>query len=245
MGQSAFEVVSVKPAAPATGHFQYHMTLNTYPDRVEIINGSLIDLVRTAYQVKPDQVSGPDWMRTQKFDIQAKLPPGSTSGQIPGMLQTMLAARFKLAMHRSSGEHAGLALVAGKGGPKLTASEPDPENTKGSWTRTNMPDGTLHVETRKMTLPALADLVASFLNCPVRDFTSIAGTFDMPMDFSPEDLRTYAQASGVGAVADSPETSAGSAIFDSIQKLGLRLEKRKLQVELIVIDHLEKSPTEN
>src|SRR5580692_6653633 len=119
LGQPAFEVASVKPAAPVTGHFQYHMTLNTYPDRVEIINGSLIDLIRTAYQVKPDQVSGPDWMVTQKFDVMAKRPEGAHSSQIPQMLQAMLAARFRLAMHRGSAEHSGLALVVGKTGPKL------------------------------------------------------------------------------------------------------------------------------
>ena len=155
------------------------------------------------------------------------------------------ANRFQLAIHRGTAEHAGLALVPGKGGPKLTPSPPDPDNTKGSWTRTSLPDGGLHIDTRKMTLSALADLLEAFLGCPVRDLTAIPGTYDMPMDFSAEDLRTYSQLSGTGASADSPAGSSGSAIFESVQKLGLRLEKRKFPVELIVVDHLEKAPTAN
>ncbi len=243
--QVSFDVASVKPAAPVTGHFQYHMTMNTYPDRVEMKNASLVDLIRTAYQVKVDQVSGPGWMSSEKFDVLAKLPDGSTPGQIPPMLQRLLANRFQLAIHRGTAEHAGLALVPGKGGPKLTPSPPDPDNTKGSWTRTSLPDGGLHIDTRKMTLSALADLLETFLGCPVRDLTAIPGTYDIPMDFSAEDLRTYSQLSGTGASADSPAGSSGSAIFESVQKLGLRLEKRKFPVDLIVVDHLEKAPTAN
>jgi uncharacterized protein (TIGR03435 family) len=243
--QPSFEVASIKPAAPVTGHFQYHMTMNTYPDRVELKNASLVDLIRTAYQVKPDQVSGPAWMSSEKFDVLAKLPDGSTPDQIPQMLQGLLASRFHLAIHRGSAEHAGLALLPGKAGPKLTASPPDPDDTKGSWTRTPLPDGALRIDTRKMTLSALADLLANFLGCPVRDLTATPGTYDMPMDFSAEDLRAYSQLSGTGAPADSPAASVGSAIFDSVQRLGLRLEKRKFPVELIVVDHLDKAPAEN
>ena len=243
--QASFDVASVKPAAPVTGHFQYHMTMNTYPDRVELKNASLVDLIRTAWQVKVDQVSGPGWMSSEKFDVLAKLPDGSTPDQIPKMLQGLLARRFQLAIHRGSAQHSGLALLPGKGGPKLPPSPPDPDNTKGSWTRTSLPDGGLHIDTRKMTLSALADLLETFLGCPVRDLTAIPGTFDMPLDFSAEDLLTYAQLSGSGASAGSPAGSSGAAIFASVQKLGLRLEKRKFPVELVIVDHLEKVPTEN
>lgn len=242
-GQTAFEVASVKPAAPTTGHFQYHMTMKTDAGRVEIANASLIDLVRTGYGVKSDQISGPDWMPTEKFDVVAKLPEGAAPDEIPKMLQTLLATRFKLAMHRSSGEHAGLAIVAAKSGPKLKESEPDPDGSRSGWTRTAQPDGSLHVDTRKMTMTALADLLATFLDCPVRDMTAIPGAYDMPLDFSPEDLRTSSRVLGLAADA-APETS-GSAIYGSLQKLGLRLEKRKFQVEVIVIDRLEKVPTGN
>jgi uncharacterized protein (TIGR03435 family) len=73
--------------------------------------------------------------------------------------------------------------------------------------------------------------------------TAIQGIYDMPMDFSPEDLRNGSRAAGLAA--DPAADTSGSAIYGSLQKLGLRLEKRKLQVELIVIDRLEMMPTEN
>jgi uncharacterized protein (TIGR03435 family) len=264
-GQAAFEVASVKPAAPTTGHFQYHMTMRTDAGRVDIANASLVDLIRTAYKVRKDQVSGPDWMATQKFDVAARLPDGAATNQVPEMLQTLLAARFKLAMHRAGKELPAFALVPGKGGPKLKESLPDSlpgsDSSGTGWTRTFKPDGTMHIDTRKMTMTALAELVATFLDYPVRDMTEIPGNYDVALDFSPEDLRIGSKAAGVIAVGTpgvapvgtpgvtpgdaSPDSSGASAIYTSLQTLGLRLERRKLPVELIVIDHLEKTPTEN
>jgi uncharacterized protein (TIGR03435 family) len=256
-GQVAFEVASVKPAAPTTGHFQYHMTMRTDAGRVDIANASLVDLIRTAYKVRRDQVSGPDWMSTQKFDVAAKLPDGAAPNQVPEMLQTLLATRFKLAMHRAGKELPAFALVAGKGGPKLKESLPDSDDSRAGWTRSMKPDGTMRIDTRKMTMTALAELVAAFLDYPVRDMTEIQGNYDVALDFSPEDLRIGSKSAGVIAVGSpvgaavgrpgdaSPDSSGSSAIYTSLQQLGLKLDRRKLPIELIVIDHLDKTPTEN
>jgi len=79
-----------------------------------------------AYDVKPYQITGPDWMATEHFDIVAKMPEGSKKADAPKMLQTLLEDRFKLSTHRASAEHPVLALVVGKGGPKLKASAEKP-----------------------------------------------------------------------------------------------------------------------
>lgn len=78
-----------------------------------------------AYGVKPYQITGPDWLATMRFDIVAKMPEGSKK-DAPKMLQALLEERFKLTTHRASAEHPVLALVVGKGGPKLKASAEKP-----------------------------------------------------------------------------------------------------------------------
>ena len=92
---------------------------------------SLADLIRVAYRVKPYQLSGPDWMTAERFDVLAKMPEGATREQVPEMLKALLAEPFKLAVHRESKEHAVYALVVGKGGPKLKESAPDADAPAG------------------------------------------------------------------------------------------------------------------
>src|ERR1035441_9283141 len=130
LGQTpAFEVASVKPAAPLDRSQmlsgQMHVGMKVDAARVDIGSMSLAELIRVAYRVKAYQVSGPDWMASERFDVLAKLPEGASSGQVPEMLQALLAERFKLSVHRESKEHAVYALVVGKNGPKLKESAPD------------------------------------------------------------------------------------------------------------------------
>ncbi len=97
----AFEVASVKPAAPLDRSQmlsgQMHVGMKIDAARVDIGGMSLADLIRVAYRVKPYQVSGPDWMAPERFDVLAKMPEGATREQVPEMLQALLAERFKLA----------------------------------------------------------------------------------------------------------------------------------------------------
>jgi uncharacterized protein (TIGR03435 family) len=88
---------------------------------------SLKDLIATAYNVKAFQITGPDWIgdMSQRVDIVAKMPEGATVDQAPQMLQALLADRFKLVVHRETKEHPVMALVVGKGGPKLQESPAD------------------------------------------------------------------------------------------------------------------------
>jgi uncharacterized protein (TIGR03435 family) len=91
--------------------------------RAEYTYMALRELIVLAYKVKPFQITGPDWMVNTRFDIQAKMPDGSKKDDAPEMLQSLLEDRFKLTLHRETKEHAVLALVVGKGGPKLKESE--------------------------------------------------------------------------------------------------------------------------
>jgi uncharacterized protein (TIGR03435 family) len=127
----AFEVASIKPAAPLDANAvmsgKLHLGMRTDAARVDIGYLSLADLIHLAYRVKPFQISGPDWMGGQRFDIQAKIPEGASTDQVPEMLQALLAERFKLAVHRENTEQAVYALVVGKGGSKMKDAVPDPD----------------------------------------------------------------------------------------------------------------------
>ena len=80
------------------------------------------DLILITYRIKPYQLSGPDWMNSQRFDILAKMPEGVSKDKIPEMLQALLAERFKLSIHRDRKEQSVFGLVVGKNGSKLQPS---------------------------------------------------------------------------------------------------------------------------
>jgi uncharacterized protein (TIGR03435 family) len=293
MGQTAapgpaFEVASVKPAAPLDrGQIlsgEAHVGMKIDAARVDIGSMSLADLIRVAYRVKPYQISGPDWMASERFDVLAKMPEGATSEQVPEMLQALLAERFKLTVHHESKEHAVYALVVGKNGPKLKESAPDadvPATTEdvnpqvrlsgrgenisvsisggqiGTAHMSMGPNGTMRLEAPKINMAALADTLSRFFERPVVDLTELKGTYQVALDLSMEDLRNAARTMGMmgpgmggGRDGARPPTDAASdpgglSIFAAVQQLGLKLEPRKVPIDLIVIDHLEKMPTEN
>jgi uncharacterized protein (TIGR03435 family) len=126
-----FEVASIKVAVPPNPADvmagKLHVGLKVDGARVDIGFLSLADLIRIAYKIKPYQLTGPDWMGAQRFDILAKMPAGSNKDQVPEMLQALLADRFKLAIHRDSKEHPVYDLVVAKSGVKLKESPPDPD----------------------------------------------------------------------------------------------------------------------
>ena len=136
----SFEVASIKPAETITPAMiaagKLHVGMNVDGARVDIGYMSLADLIPVAFKVKPYQFAGPDWMRTQRWDILAKLPEGATKEQVPEMLQALLEERFKLKIHRENRENNVYALVQNKGGAKLKDAAPDadvpPPETPGA-----------------------------------------------------------------------------------------------------------------
>ncbi len=122
-------------------------------------------------------------------------------------------------------------------------------------------DGAMHLEAAKITMAGLAELLTSFVDRPVLDMTELKGAYQVTLDLSMQEMMAAAQASGAmagrgfggpgggapGANVTVPTASdpSGDAIFQAVQKLGLKLDARKAPVETIVVDHLEKAPTEN
>jgi uncharacterized protein (TIGR03435 family) len=302
----AFEVASIKPAGAldpmAIAQGKVNVGMKVDGAICNIGSFSLRDLVRTAYEVKDYQISGLDSlgaaMSAQRFNIQATLPEGATEKQVPQMLQTLLAERFKLVIHRETKDQPVYALLVAKGGPKLKDAEPDPPpapadaapagpeapkkgetvfgqganqvrisgnptdgkgmTVKGGAVgqmRMTMADGKLHLEASKMSMASLAEVATTFVGKPVMDMTELKGNYQVALDLSMDDMKNIARAAGMnvpsGAGADagpgtlSASDPSGSTIFASVQQMGLKLEARKQPLPFIVIDHFEKSPTEN
>lgn len=275
-----FEVASIRPAPDPKAVIQAggrpHSGTKVDGNRVDIGGASLMSLIMTAYGVRFDQVAGPDWMVSQRFDILATLPGGASQDQLPAMLQSLLVERFKLAARRVAKEQDVLALVIGKNGLKMEASAVDadfsasaskeplikgtPGNAVGLSGTMNGPngpmklslsDGTrLHYEFARIAPKGLADMATTMLGRPVLDQTGLAATYHVVMDIESNDTVDGARiardnADRAKSPADAASAPGGNSIFAAVEKLGLKLEPRRAPVEQIVIDHLEKVPTEN
>ncbi len=122
-------------------------------------------------------------------------------------------------------------------------------------TRVSMgPDGAMHLEAEKLTLTQLADSLTRFVGRPVVDMTGLTGNYKIALDLSREDLMAAARSMGMnlpagpgfgGPPGGGPPDPSGTSVFQSVDQLGLKLESRKAPIEHIVIDHLERTPTED
>ena len=128
----SFEVASVKPAEPPAagqgGAFRVMMRGGPGtpdPGQLTYSNVSLKNVIQNAYDVKGYQITGPKWLDSERFDITAKIPKGTTKDEFKLMLQNLLAERFKLALHRETKNLPIFGLVVAKGGPKLKESVDD------------------------------------------------------------------------------------------------------------------------
>lgn len=132
----AFEVASIKPSAPLDmARMMADVRAGKMPKMGAHIDGgraeytyvTLRDLLMMAWKVKPYQITGPDSITKERFDIVAKMPDGSKKDEAPQMLQALLEERFKLTFHRATEEHPVLGLVVGKSGHKLKESAETPK----------------------------------------------------------------------------------------------------------------------
>src|SRR5437667_6809863 len=116
----AFEVASIKASAPLSTliaqRVRFGMTISGARFDCRM---SLNDLIAAAYRIKTDQIAGPEWLTSQRFEIHATIPEDTSKDQVPEMIQTLLEERFKLKAHRENKEQQVYALVVSKEGPKL------------------------------------------------------------------------------------------------------------------------------
>jgi uncharacterized protein (TIGR03435 family) len=246
-----FEVASIKPNNSGSNN----MGAMAQPGgRFGAQNVPLRFLISTAYSVKDFQIAaeGSSWINTDRYDITAKAPEGIANGFEPmrPMLQSLLADRFKLVLHRETKELPTYDLVAAKGGLKVSIPKdsscvtPDPKNPRP---REQMPfcdrirTGRGLIEAYGITMPRLLAALSDVLGRVVVDKTGFSGIFDGRLEFSPDEAITDATA-GSRAGQPAPTADLGiPSIFTALQEqLGLKVESTKGPVEVLVVDHVEK-----
>jgi bla regulator protein BlaR1 len=238
-----FDVASVKPGDP---NIKESSMLIQPGGHFTTTNASLQRLIGFAYDVRNNQIAGgPVWLKSATFDIEAKPGPGVDvpagprgAPKVRSMVQSLLADRFKLTLHRESREQQIYELVVDKSGPKLKIAA-DSE--------TRRPQG-LQLGRGELTgmaapLSLLAIQLSQQLGYSVIDKTGLSENYDFKLAWTPDAPAPEGRADG--SSAPSPSDSSGPSIFTAIREdLGLRLQAAKGPVEVLVIDHIER-PTVN
>jgi uncharacterized protein (TIGR03435 family) len=200
--------------------------------QIAMENVTLWKALGFAYGIGEDKdyaITGPAWLKTERYDIVGKIPPDATFEQMRRMLQATLTQRFKLVLHQETKEMPIYALVVARDGLKIKETEPG---------RSGFSFGKGHIEAKAGALTAFADRLSQMLDRPVIDYTSTPGAFNFTLDWSPDLSMTNPTEESTGP--------AGPSIFTAVQQqLGLRLEARRGPVEVLVIDRGEKTPIEN
>jgi uncharacterized protein (TIGR03435 family) len=157
----------------------------------------------------------------------------------------------------------GMVIGMGQNQMRLSGRIDDPKGLvisggpTGDARMTIGPNGAMRLEISKMTLATFADFLAGFVDRPVVDMTELKGNYQLALELSTQDLMTAARAAGVAVPmgrgggdaarqpADAASDPSGGSIFAAVQQLGLKLDARKAPIDLIVIDQVQKTPTEN
>ena len=233
----AFEVASVKPSDPASG-----ISFRRSGDRLTTSGTSLQWLITWAFDVRNDRLFGkPKWLDTVRYDIAAQAPRGNpVPGRLQRMMQSLLATRFGLAIHRETRELPMYVMVVDKSGAKIHLTDAGDGSGPNPF---SMP-GRGRLIGSQVSTGMLANVLSNQLRRAVEDQTGLKGVFDFKLEWEAE---TDPQSTGGGgSSAPSTDARTGPSIFTAIrEQLGLKLEPRKGPVEVILIDHIESTPTEN
>lgn len=228
LSAQSFEVASIYASEPGLPIANFH----TSPGVFTVHNVTLRSCIEWAYGIKPLQLTGPDWINDARFDIAARAEDSTADDdKLRLMLQTLLAERFGLKIHHEKKEQQVYALTLAKNGPKFHES-----TTVG-------PSGFSEDKTgamgERVSIYEIADKVSQLPDRIVIDRTGLTGRYDFRIDLSP-----YMNAAADGK--DGPRSDVMSVLFSGFNdQLGMKLEPGKEIVDLVVIDSVNKTPTEN
>jgi uncharacterized protein (TIGR03435 family) len=261
-----FEVATVKPQDPDRrmlagvtggpgsadpGRISYRMTLRR--------------LLLLAFDVTGERLSGPDWLNDTTFDIMAKVPEGSTKEQVRVMLQHLLGERFKMILHHEMQEKAAYDLTVAKTGLKLKETfYPNAKPATSSSLEFTLDKNEFPVLPKDLAVQARVDWVkngsfrSTFRAYPISAFVrDLVGVLTTMITVSDDPTRTFAarviDKTGLTGRYDFTleyaglgDDATGPNVFSAIEKqLGLKLDKSKAPLDVIVIDHIDKVPVEN
>ena len=211
-------------------------------DRYFLTQATMVDLIATAYGVAGVNVhGGPTWLERDRYDIRAKVPPGTTQQDVKLMLRSLLADRFHLVVKTGTAPMPTYILSAGPGKPKMTEAEgtgegscvplPPPENPPAG------APSYITVNCKAITMPAFAEILHDFaggyLDQPVIDQTNLAGSWDFIFKWT-----------GRGQL--EKQGADGISIFAAVEKqLGLKLELKTTPRPVFEVVSVDETPVPN
>jgi len=230
------------------------------PGQITFTSVTLMNVLLRAYDVKSFQAVGPDWLNSERYDVLAKVPEGTSKEQCNLMLQHLLAERFHLSAHQEKRQLQGYELVVGKSGSKLKASS-EIDEVSGEEARPPKVDANgfpqlehpgiammegikgksvvTFLTARAQTLAPLVERLSREFRLPILDKTGLPGKYDFKLEFAPE---------APGAISTNrPELddSAPNLITAVQQQLGLKLTPSKVPTDVVVVDRADRVPVEN
>ena len=229
----SFDAASVKRSPPQPSGKGGGSNMKADPGRLTCTNVPLKRYLIAAWSLKDYQISAPDWMNDEHYDVTATMPAGTPPREVLLMLQTLLVDRFKLATHRETKELAIYALVVDRNGLKLKPAEGFDSRVSSSPRGRSM--------RANATMKSFAGLLSGLVDRPVVDMTGLSGGFHIELDWTQDDMRSNPKGNEGGAVDSLP----GPTIYSALHEVGLKLESRKAPVEILVVDRGEKAPVEN
>jgi uncharacterized protein (TIGR03435 family) len=264
LGQSAdaprFAVASIK-RNPSTAPLSMAVPMGVgYRPGGRLVAGNspVTMLIQRAYSLLGFQVlGGPSWINTDGYDIDAKPDSATDQERMWLMLQTLLADRFKLAMHRETKEMAVYDLYAVKSGMKLQPPQSTACAEVMAWPEPGKPrpappcgpgmaaaGSGIAMEGISVSMPAFAKMLTRLIGREVVDKTGFTGRFSLHLEFAMDDALAGLP-NPTGPTVSAPADATKPTLFTAIQEqLGLKLEASKGPVDVFVIDHVER-PTEN
>jgi uncharacterized protein (TIGR03435 family) len=270
----SFEAASVRPSKGVIPWSYSGGPGTNDPGQITYQNITLWDILVRAYDVRPFQLKGaPSWLDSERYTIFAKVRAGASKADAKEMMQTLLAERFKLAVHRETQEGRCYNLVVDKDGPTLKAGTDGAPADRA----TLVPDGNggltvpnnalgrpvvlagksilalsggdmIMILGNSQPLAKLADTLSQYMDGPVRDATQLTGTYDFSLSFEPLSGMRGSQPGPPGELLPgfTPAAEPRPTIFEALrEKLGLRLEVTRGPVEDLIIDHVDRVPTGN
>jgi uncharacterized protein (TIGR03435 family) len=237
----SFEVATIKPSKTAAGGMRW---IGHIPTGLSVKNISVQSLVREAFGLEDDRILGaPGWVKEDRFDIEAKVAESDipvlknmTVDQRRAMLGPLLEERFNLKFHFESRVLPFYALVIARGGSKMKEFTP-PGNPAANGLRYL---GRGHLEARGTSMEFVGQVLAQQLGRTVVDKTGLNGKYDFSLQWEPDDPFPNA-----GNDNGLPQDASSPSLITALQEqLGLKLEARKDQISVLVIDHIE-APSPN
>lgn len=265
----AFEVASVRPSADQVAGVR--VGFQATGSQVRVTAMSIKDYVGIAYGVRPQQIEGPDWIGSQRFDVVATIPEGAPAGQVPAMLRTLLEERFQMRAHRENKDQPVYVLGVSKTGARLTEATRDPNAPAEPAGTVNVSGGGNNagvgvdigggrsfavadnqVQIHGMTMLDVAEVLTRFVDRVVVDQSGLTKKYDITLQLTPDDFNAIRVRSAVNAGVPLPpqamrllDNFSSDALAAPLSKFGITFEAKKAPLDMVVIDSMLKTPTEN